>query len=153
MGRSQGDESASPGPATVVLVDDEPDVLLILERLLERAGFDIVGTARDGQAGIDLVAEQQPDAVLLDLAMPRIDGEASLPELLRRAPRTMVAILSAHVDEALSERLFRRGAFAAYVKGDLGGLPAVLAEDLASFRRVLDGEDDVPAWQRRFRRL
>ena len=138
---------------TVVVVDDEPDILLLVEKILKRQGYDVVGTARDGQSGIDVVTEVQPAAVLLDLSMPRLDGASALAAIVRQAPSTMVAILSAHLDATRARELLMRGAFAAYDKGDLGTLPTTLSEDLAVFRRVLEGEDDVPAWQRRYRRL
>lgn len=138
---------------TVVVADDEPDLFLLLERILERADFDIVAHAEDGEQAIEFVREHQPDAVLLDLSMPRLDGEAALPTILRDAPRTMVAILSANLDPERAERVLLRGAFTAYDKGDLSLLPDFLGADLDEFQRVLDGEDLVPAWQHRYRRL
>lgn len=138
---------------TVVLVDDEVDLLTLLERLLAAGGFEVVGTARDGQAGIETVAATQPDVVLLDLRMPRLGGAAALPAIIRRAPRTMITILSANLNDERVEPLLQQGAFTAYDKGDLGRLAGRLAGDLVSFRRVLDGQDDVPAWHRRYRRI
>lgn len=137
---------------SVVLVDDEPDVVFLLERLLPREGFTIAGTASDGQQGIDQVARTHPDAVLLDLAMPTLDGEAALPTLVLEAPRTMVVVLSAHANPERARGLLSRGAFAVYEKGDLGAVPAALAHDLARFRRVLDGEEAMPSLRARYMR-
>lgn len=137
----------------MVVVDDEPDVVALLQIILKRKGFVVVGTAADGQKGIEVVADTQPDVVLLDITMPRLDGEAALPEIIKVAPETMVAILSAHLDVTRAERVLLGGAFAAYDKSDLGRLPVILREDLDAFQRVLAGEDDVAAWQRRYRRL
>lgn len=139
--------------ATVVLVDDEPDLVVLLERMLGSAGFEVVGTAGDGVLAIETVAEKQPDVVVLDLRMPRLDGAAALPTIVREAPRTMITILSANLDSERVEPLLLRGAFTAYDKGDLSRLSGYLSEDLASFRRILEGHDDVPAWHRRYRRL
>lgn len=139
--------------ASVVIVDDEPDLVFLVEKLLTRSGFEVVGTSRDGRAGIETIADHQPDAALLDLSMPHLDGASALPDIIKQAPRTMVAILSAHLDADKAEELMYRGAFAAYDKGDLGRLPEILEEDLASFRRVLDGEDELPPVKRRYRRL
>lgn len=136
---------------TVVVVDDEPDVLFLVERLLSRDGFEVGWTASDGASAIELVREVQPDVVLLDLAMPDLDGETALPSIVRESPRTMVAIFSAHLDPERAERLLQHGAFTAYDKSELERLPSVLAEDLAGFRRVLAGEDAVPAWRHRYR--
>lgn len=127
-----------------MLVDDEPDILFLLERLLDRHGFTVAATAADGQQGIETVAATQPDAVLLDLAMPTLDGEAALPRLVLEAPHTMVVVLSSHVDSDRSRALLSRGAFAVYDKVDLDDVGRVLVEDLARFRRALDGEDTVP---------
>lgn len=141
------------GSPSVVVVDDEPDLILLVERILTRHGFSVVGTAADGRAGIELVAEVQPDVVLLDLAMPEVDGASALPSIVTKAPRTMVVVFSAHLDSERAEDLLAKGAFAAYEKGNLRLLPDALSDDLISFRRVLAGEDDVPSWQRRYQRL
>lgn len=147
------DQRDAPPRPSVVIVDDEPDLVLLVDRLLSRSGFEVVGTARDGREGIETVADHQPDVALLDLAMPHLDGAEALPDIIRRSPETMVAILSANLDTEKAEQLMYRGAFAAYDKGDLARLAEVLEEDLASFRQVLDGADDVPAVKRRYRRL
>lgn len=135
-------------PATIVLADDEPDVVFLMGRLLGEA-FRVVGRASDGEAAVEVVAATRPDVVLLDLTMPRLDGESALPRIVRCAPSTMVAILSGFMDDDRARRLLLGGAFAAYQKDDLAHVGTMLVEDLARFRRVLAGEDDVPAWQRR----
>lgn len=112
-------------------------------------GFRVVGTAHDGEAAVDVVTRGRPDVVLLDLTMPRLDGESVLPQILRSAPDTMVAILSAFLDDDRAQRLLLRGAFAAYEKDELARVGTMLVEDLERFRRVLAGEDDVPAWKHR----
>lgn len=149
---ARSDDTTDVRP-TVVLVDDEPDLVHLLERMLGSGGFDVVGTAGDGVVAIETVAEKQPDIVLLDLRMPKLDGASALPAIVREAPRTMITILSANLDSERVEPLLLRGAFTAYDKGDLSRLPGYLSEDLASFRRVLEGHDDVPVWHRRYRRL
>lgn len=144
--------SAPRRAASVVLVDDEPDLRFLLEKILGRKGFEIVGAAEDGLAGVELVAREQPDVVLLDLAMPRLGGREALPRILREAPATMVAILSAHLSTDRARSLLTAGAFTAYDKGDLARLPALIDEDLDTFRRIMEGEEAVPAWQRRYHR-
>ena len=149
---ADGTADADSGPS-VVLVDDEPDLIHLMERMLGSKGFHVVGTAGDGLIAIETVAEQQPDIVVLDLRMPKLDGASALPAIVREAPRTMITILSANLDSERVEPLLLRGAFTAYDKGDLSRLAGYLSEDLVSFRRVLEGHDDVPAWHRRYRRL
>ncbi len=58
---------------TVLIVDDEPDILKITTARLKKAGYE-VQQAMDGREGLDLIKEESPDLVLLDLALPEIDG-------------------------------------------------------------------------------
>lgn len=60
-------------PASVLIVDDEPNILLSLEFLMRKAGYD-VRTASDGQKALDEIARKKPDVVLLDVMMPKLDG-------------------------------------------------------------------------------
>ncbi|HTU69164.1 MAG TPA: response regulator transcription factor [Candidatus Baltobacteraceae bacterium] len=83
-------ETLSP---RVAVIDDEPDIRTLLELELSDAGFD-VRSAPDGPAGLNLVREWEPDAILLDVMMPKIDGIALLPEL-RRTTQAPIFIVSA----------------------------------------------------------
>ena len=80
---------AAPVHAHVLVADDEPDAREALAGALARAldgGLDVT-TAADGQEAVDLTRSQRPDLVLLDLAMPRLDGFQVL-EQLRADPST-----------------------------------------------------------------
>ena len=57
----------------ILVVDDEPNIVLSLEFLMKQAGF-LVRTAPDGEAGLAAIAVEQPDLVLLDVMMPRKNG-------------------------------------------------------------------------------
>jgi DNA-binding response OmpR family regulator len=57
----------------ILAVDDEPNILLSLEYILEAEGYD-VKVARDGEEALQLAEELRPDLILLDVAMPRMDG-------------------------------------------------------------------------------
>jgi DNA-binding response OmpR family regulator len=57
----------------VVIVEDEPNIVLSLEYLLERAGYE-TASALDGEAGLALIRRIRPDVVLLDVMMPRLNG-------------------------------------------------------------------------------
>jgi two-component system alkaline phosphatase synthesis response regulator PhoP len=57
----------------VLLIEDEPHILLSLEFLLERAGFDTTSAA-DGDEGLALVGKLRPDVVLLDIMLPHLNG-------------------------------------------------------------------------------
>ena len=59
--------------ASILIADDEPNILISLEFLLKRAGYQ-VSLARDGQAALDAILRERPDLVLLDVMMPRKTG-------------------------------------------------------------------------------
>lgn len=71
----------SPRPRLVV-AEDQALIRLDLERLLEAAGFDVCGSARDGQEAVELALELRPDIVVLDVKMPRLDGVEAARRIL-----------------------------------------------------------------------
>jgi two-component system, OmpR family, alkaline phosphatase synthesis response regulator PhoP len=68
---------------TVLVVDDEPNIVELLRLYLEQEGFGVIAAA-DGEAALDIVARRDPDLVILDLMLPRLDGF----EVTRRIRRT-----------------------------------------------------------------
>ena len=70
---------------SVLVVDDEPNILLSLEFLVRQAGFD-VRVARDGEAALSAITENRPDLVLLDVMMPNRDGY-DVCQTIRADPR------------------------------------------------------------------
>jgi DNA-binding response OmpR family regulator len=85
---------------SIVVADDDPDILRLLERRLSRRGY-AVATATDGAAALDKVRSTAPDAVVLDRVLPALSGEevcAALKadELTAAIP---VILLSAHASE------------------------------------------------------
>jgi two-component system response regulator MprA len=79
--------------ARVAVIDDEPAIRSLLEDELAQAGFE-VRAARDGLAGLDLVRQWEPDVILLDVMMPKIDGISVLPRF-RALTQAPIVILSA----------------------------------------------------------
>jgi DNA-binding response OmpR family regulator len=79
--------------ARVAVIDDEPAICSLLESELKEAGFD-VRTARDGLAGLTLIKEWEPDLILLDVMMPKIDGISILPRY-RALTQAPIFIISA----------------------------------------------------------
>jgi DNA-binding response OmpR family regulator len=78
----------------VLIVDDEPDVLLTLRMILESEGFDPL-LAADGETALRRVDEERPDLVVLDIMMPVLDGWFVLAELGGRPTRPKVVVCSA----------------------------------------------------------
>ena len=78
----------------VLVVDDNPDILILLRTNLRASGFDAV-EATNGQVALEKIDSEHPDAVLLDLMMPVMDGWAVLEELRGRVVRPPVIVVSA----------------------------------------------------------
>ena len=96
---------SSPRPTadtiSVVLVDDSEDLLYLVRGALERSGrFRIVAEAADGEQGVAAVAASRPDLVLLDIAMPVMDGLQALPLIREACPTAVVVMLSAFGDSS-----------------------------------------------------
>ena len=82
-------------PVRAVVIDDTTDIRDLLRIVLSRSGMDVVGEAGDGRAGVDLVRGERPDVVLLDLAMPVMDGVEALPLIRELVPDAQIIVLSA----------------------------------------------------------
>ena len=90
--------AAADGRATVLVVDDDPTVLNLLAKTLEKEGYRVI-LARNGVEALALAREHRPQAITLDVLMPRMDGWGTLKELkadaeLRDIPVIMVTILN-----------------------------------------------------------
>jgi DNA-binding response OmpR family regulator len=94
----------------VLVVEDDPDVLQILRVNLEAAGFDTM-LAADGDTAFRRIDEDHPDAILLDLTLPVMDGWAILAALTSRAGAPPVVVCSSRRGDAEVDRARRLGAF------------------------------------------
>jgi len=94
---------------SVVLVDDHPVVRQGLKMLLERERFEILGEASDGLEAIALAREHQPDVMVLDIAMPSLNGVSAVREIMRASPRTRIVLLTMHAEEHLILEGLRAG--------------------------------------------
>jgi DNA-binding response OmpR family regulator len=85
---------------SLVVADDDPDILRLLERRLSRRGYTVV-TAADGRAALEAVRGMRPHAVVLDRVMPAMSGEEVCAALKRdeRTASIPVVLLSAHASE------------------------------------------------------
>jgi two-component system alkaline phosphatase synthesis response regulator PhoP len=82
---------------TVLVVDDEPEIVRILRDYLERAGFAVL-TAGDGEAALATARRERPDLVVLDLSLPALDG-LDVARALRRDRNVPIIMLTARIDE------------------------------------------------------
>ena len=102
----------------VLVVDDAEDLRMLLRARMEtRNGLTVVGEAADGLAAVELASELQPDLVMLDLAMPRMDGLEALPLIRAAVPGVRVIVLSGFNQSSLAEKALEAGADKYVVKG------------------------------------
>jgi len=85
---------AMPRPATALIVDDEPHVLVYLRILLKQLGVDTVWDAAEGYAALEQVAAHKPDVVLLDINLPQIGGLEVLEKIKATHPKMPVILVS-----------------------------------------------------------
>lgn len=99
------DRSVATTGIRVFVCDDVPDLRLLFRMGLEdRPGVEVVGEAADGAAGVEGVADLRPDVVLLDLAMPVMDGLQAIPLIRQRSPNTKIIVLSGFGDGPAAQR-------------------------------------------------
>lgn len=97
----------------LLLVDDQPSVRMGLRmRLSLEADVTIVGEAGDGEAALSLAQTLQPDVIVMDVQMPRMDGIAATAALRSIVPATGVVLLSLYDDAATRARGQAAGALA-----------------------------------------
>jgi len=95
----------------LVLADDHNMMRSGLRLLLEReAGFSVVGEASDGREAIEITDAQTPDVVVMDVAMPNLNGIEAARRVTTSHPNTSVIILSMHSDESYVLRALNAGA-------------------------------------------
>ncbi len=126
-----------PGPAPltashILIVDDEPANVRLLEQMLAHDGFSCLGGLTDPREVLARVVEQKTDLVLLDLNMPYLDGFAVMAQLATLDPRPAVIVLTAQTSTEHRLRALRAGA------RDFLSKPFDMAELLARVRNVLE---------------
>jgi CheY-like chemotaxis protein len=111
----------------LVLVDNDPDALDVIELDLTLEGHEIVGLAHDGDEAIEVVTRTEPDVVVLDYRMPPgIDGLEVARRLRRSHPDLRMVLYSSHVQPELLD------------EADRLGVPYLRKGDLRALRRLID---------------
>src|SRR5260370_20425575 len=122
-------------PVRILLADDHIVLRDGMRLLLERQpGFQVVAEAADGRATLDLVLEHDPDVVVMDIAMPNMNGIEATRRIAEQHPRTGVVILSMHDDESYVIRSLKAGARAYLLKS------AMKSELIAAVQAVARGK-------------
>ena len=117
----------------VLVVEDEPDLLLVLRVNLESAGFE-TSLAADGETALARIAQERPDVVVLDLMLPVLDGWEVLRDLNERGDMPAVVVCSAKRDPRDQVRAEELGAAAYLVK-------PFDPEEVVNAVRALSGHD------------
>ncbi len=123
------------GTIRVLLADDDEPFLAALSPLIERQPeLAVVGTASNGLAALELVEEIRPDAVVIDLHMPLLDGVTTVARLRRDHPSLCVIALTGDAHPALHRAVTEAGADAVLVKDEFVD---VLVERLSAARATV----------------
>ncbi len=118
----------------ILLADDHNILRDGMRLLLERQpGFSVVGEAADGREIVQLTQVLAPDVVVMDIAMPNMNGIEATRRIVEKFPQTGVVILSMHYDESYVIRSLKAGARAYLLKD------AMKAELIAAIRSVAEG--------------
>jgi DNA-binding NarL/FixJ family response regulator len=98
-------DGASPTPAAgyipkrILIVDDNEYFLPVLRACLETQGYEVCGEARDGVTAIERAKELKPDLVVMDMAMPKLNGMEAAAVLKNAIPKVPVVLLTIHDEE------------------------------------------------------
>jgi DNA-binding NarL/FixJ family response regulator len=105
-------------PWRVLLVDDSEDLRFLLRVKMESwEQFRVVGEAHDGESAVEMAAQHQPDLVMLDLAMPGMDGLQALPLIREAVEGVRVVVLSGFDQGVMAAKATEAGADGYLEKG------------------------------------
>ena len=93
----------------ILLADDHRFVREGLHAVLDRGGLEVVGEAEDGWSAVRLAQQLQPDVVVMDVSMPRLNGLDAAREILAASPDARIVLLTVHVDEPYVLAALRAG--------------------------------------------
>lgn len=127
-------------PMRVVIADDSSDIRRMLRLSLELDGdFEVVGEAGDGEQAVSLVEKEHPDAIILDLAMPVMDGLQAIVHIRERSPLTRIVVLSGFNASQMATKARSLGADAYLEKGTAFNDVATLLRGLHTRDRAAEG--------------
>src|SRR5687768_16436486 len=101
--------------ARVLVCEDEGLTALRLQASLKKLGYEVAGEARDGEEAVAAAARLQPDAILMDIRMPKLDGIAATERIMAARP-TAIVMITAYSERELVDAALRAGASGYLVK-------------------------------------
>lgn len=103
----------------VLVVDDVPDLRVLFRLMLDSdPRFEVVGEAGDGEEAVVKARETRPDVIMLDVAMPRLDGLSAIPLLHEACPGVRIMVLSGFEGETVAHQAISACATAFLSKGE-----------------------------------
>ncbi len=132
----------------VIIVDDEPIILRSLTKVIpwEALGLKLAGSARNGEAALEIVSKERPDIIISDIRMPSIDGITLMRTVMEQDPDVMFIILSGYGEFEYAREAIKHGAFNYLLKPiDHDELQEVLiqAKERIEQRRKTSQEQDT----------
>lgn len=119
MTRDQSPEPGSDELLSVLIADDEAVVRETISIYVNSApDMQVVGTAADGRAAVQMAETLRPDIILMDIQMPRVDGVEAVAEVLRLMPRTHVVMITTFTSREAVVPALRAGALGYVLKSD-----------------------------------
>lgn len=119
---------AVAGSLRVLIADDEADVRLMLRLQLEAHGHEVTGEATDGVEALELCAADEPDVLVLDLLMPRMNGYDVVPRVRSEHPGVAVVAFTGVVGERVRRELTRLGIPLVLKTGNFAPLEAAMRD-------------------------
>ena len=138
--------SPAPPPLRVLLVDDDPAFAELITCVLSLDGVEVLGHAQDGAEGVELTHQLEPDVVLMDVRMPRMDGLEATRRIVGAVPGASVLVVSSSKDPEDVERARDAGA-AGYLPKDRA------ATELREWLELLRPALPSPDWKTMFSRV
>lgn len=92
---------------SVILIDDDEDILDLLSEYLLLEDFNIMGVGTDGLQAANLYAEHKPDFVIMDIAMPNYDGLYGLEHIKKIDPNASIIVLTGNSDKLITQKIIQ----------------------------------------------
>jgi NarL family two-component system response regulator LiaR len=128
-------EESQPPRTRILLVDDHPLLRAALRELIEKEpDLEVIGEAGNGQEAIRMTEDYEPDVVIMDIAMPVMNGVTATKRIKAVLPMTAILILTVHTDVVTIFKILQAGASGYLVKSVFG------PEVVCTVRAVVNGD-------------